>query len=422
MKRVIHVIAFLTIFCLLFDTLEVLCFDDAHVSDTWEFLQDADAEPLDVLFMGNSHMYGGINPLIINGATGLNTAVLASPSSFVGIELEDLKVFLKYQTPQRIMLEATTVYADKSDLISQHQGYIFNNYDGIQNQWSKFLAVANTLVLEDIPAGVFQLLRPTERWDRWDIFAQNLNIKETPILRYNQGYHLGYNSLDAVYSEEDLVSVEEIENFWKEETEVVPLLEYQEIDFRAFLELTSQKGIPVTVIMTPTLMTSEADRGRLKAIEQIIKEYDNVDSLINYHFDMREIGLGPEDFFDEGHLNRRGASKFSEYLTEQLCQESTCSISYDNVFAYRTEHVTQLENGFRRYEVECYRGDEQYYFFYRNAQGKTIGTTGYTSQNYIDVPPDTPGGGITVRILPGWVDATSEEASSWMISLALFEK
>ena len=109
MKKIIHVIGFLIVFCFTFMIIEMLLFNRNDVNSVWGKIEDTE---IDILLMGKSHIYTSLNAEVLSEATGLEIDCLASGSQYMEQTLENLKVVLKYQVPKYIVLETNCFCSD----------------------------------------------------------------------------------------------------------------------------------------------------------------------------------------------------------------------------------------------------------------------------------------------------------------------
>lgn len=414
-RKLVRAISFLALFCGLFYALEIGCYDTSAVSDTWEELANEETEPYDILFMGNSHLYCSLNPLVVNESLGIHTAILGSSSQFMEMTLENLKVVLEYQVPKAIVLDSyTAIDSARSTVLTEKVGFVYDNFDGIEKIWLKAKAVAQVLHLEDIPGGIFQLLRPTQRWNRWEILLHGRQENS----RYIHGYDLRSGVVDQLE-----YSIEQVDEFWRNEDDSVraAALSYnQEEMLRKFFELTGEYDIPVYLVTMPVMSGYKTLAARLKTIEGIAAEYDHYAGSANYAGCMAEMDITEKDFYNPTHLNQRGASKLTQYVTRDMGRAMGREPDFDRVSFYKDESAVPLDEELWRYTVDCY-SDMQYQFVYQINGGRNQ-TTEYSDRNYIDLPKLSQTDKLWVRILPKGVDPGSEEGRKAVRRITLLKQ
>ncbi len=314
-KNLIRVTCFCGVFLFLFLLLEKLCYNSYPVSPTWDILQEKEAQPLDILFMGNSHAYCSIDTAMINQEMEIESAVLGSPAQSIEVTLENLKVLLKYQKPRVIVLEANAVIdSTLAYLQDEKQGYLYDNLDGIQNYLYKVQVATRLLNPEDILQGTFQLLRPTEQWHRGRMIEKNL--KGIHQSDYDER---GSRKLREVIQEP--IDLESIQNFYvsnKSNTHTAQFSASTNEALIHFLNLTKENGIEVWMIKTPTAKEEIKFVEGMNQIKNIARDYDHVTFIKDFHTDIENIGLTVKDYYDKGHLNWNGAKKFTRYFIQTV--------------------------------------------------------------------------------------------------------
>lgn len=380
LRIIARVIGFCIVFIILFLGIEIYLFEDKRVSTVWETIQQEGEGP-DILFMGNSHMYTSTNPILINHKLGIDSKILGSSAQNMVMTKENLKVLLEYQKPDIIVLEPYAALIDNREVMqTTKKGFVIDNLDGIKNYAHKLEASINTLKFTDLPEAMFQLCRPMLMWSRWEQVINGKSEKNNP---YQQHDMLGYVWRDS-YTDAEM-NLEEVQKQYQQaykKQEPYPLPDYNELALREFFEFARDEGIDVWIIKAPTAKVVEKYVGMMKTIEEIGKEYGVVKYIDDMHLYIDAIGLKQDDFYDLTHLNRRGAMKFTEYLIDIIAEQLNLKKQDDEVFFYKNEYITQLENGKYRYTMENYQ-DVQYKFeLYKNK--KIIETQDFSNQNYFD--------------------------------------
>ena len=77
-----------------------------HTKKKWDtFYSFSKKNEIDILLMGNSHMYSGINPKNLSNSLGLNAFILASPGTRIIDTYYGLKEALLISTPKLVVIE-----------------------------------------------------------------------------------------------------------------------------------------------------------------------------------------------------------------------------------------------------------------------------------------------------------------------------
>lgn len=350
MNKIIRVVGFLVLFCSIFMILEKTFFNRNEVNSVWGKLENTE---IDILLMGNSHLYTSLDAKVLSDATGLEIDCLGSGSQYMEQTLENLKVVLKYQKPKFIILETNCFYGDSRDKMwGESFGLMLQNTDGVNNFWYKVQSVLKTYKMQDIGTALFQLVRPTETWSRFEDFS-----KRKEYIEDMNGYR-GAKSKALVYQKMDEVQSEYLERYQRGEK--LSLTDYNEQALREFLELTNKNDIEVWMYKGPTTRASYAKHALIA--EDICREYDNVIYIDDMHAVLTEIGLDENDWYDSGHLNRAGGEKVTRFYGTLLAERLGVDLSWNDVFAYSGEAVTALGYGNYLYEMNNYSNNCLYQF------------------------------------------------------------
>ena len=388
MKIVCKALCFIMLFIGLFLGMDRFFYDKSNTSPVWEIIQNPKSKELDILFIGSSHAYTAINPLIINEALGLHTAVLSSSAQPMDLAYADLKTLLHYKKPRVIVLEAYSVEGSAKDIYSQgKEGYLYNDLDGVRNPFYRACMVSEVLDWSRWLEGFSQLFRPMLTWKRLS------NVINPPESYGNKkfGAILGFEPRSGINKEgvRKLVKMDVLEQANIAKLDLQPdektiVQDYNGFfpHFYKFIQLADQENIPVYIIKSPVARSGYVDL--MKEIERVSRQYKIVKGVYNYNTQLTTIGLSIEDFFDSGHLNRVGSGKFTVFLTDRIGDRLNRKPDYSKVCYYKDESAEPLPNGLYRYRVETFP-NSLLRFVIKDQKGKIIKKTLYGKQNYIDM-------------------------------------
>ncbi len=368
--------SFILIFSILFLSLERYFWNGAATSDTWADIQDPEADPPDILFMGNSHLFTAIIPDLIQQSTGLKAEILGSSAQNAEITKRNLEIVLAHKTPKYIVIEVNAVLsANMEDLLAQNRGFLLNNFDGIQKYPQRFSAIKGLFATDYIPEALFQLFRPSETWERWKKSKNSSSLTKLGYLPKTGFSNVGYKDSHGADTAQLYANAKP-----------KGLTDYNIQAFQEILDLTASKNIPV--YLYKNMIGQDVQSYQVDGIQQLLQyteEYDNVHWLGDWNLVTDEIGINAYDFYDKGHLNQKGAVKNTVYMIQQLEEFLDIQADYSSVFAYRSEQIDQLKDGSYRFTIENFSPDTLY-SFYMKENGKTLFQTEYSDQNYIDLP------------------------------------
>ena len=388
MKIVRKVLCFVLLFTGMFLALDHIFYDKSNTSPVWEMIQDPKSGELDILFIGSSHAYTAINPLIINEALGIRTAVLSASTQPMDLAYADLKTLLHYKKPKVIVLEAFKVKHLAKELCELgKEGRLYNDLDGVRNPFYRARMVTEVLDYNRWLEGFSQLFRPMLTWKRFN------NIMNPPKSYGNKphGNILGFFPYEGLYKKGikeqlkvDMLERKNIANVKKiTDAKTGTGEESDSFNFlHKFLQLTDQENIPVYIIKSP--VARDGYVSLMKEVEQVSRQHTSVKGLYNYNTQLTAIGLTIEDFFDDGHLNRIGSGKFTVYLTDRIGERLHKKPDYSKVCYYKNESVESLTNGLYRYRVDTFP-NSLVKFVVKDRKGKIMKETPYGKKMHIDM-------------------------------------
>jgi len=363
LSRIIKVVAFIAIFAVIFTLLEKHFRYDYSVStNTWSRIQNDEA-PIDIIILGNSHANTSTNAQVISEALLLETYVLSSSSQNVSVTRTNVETLLKYKQPKVIMIEAYCVLSENFEkLMDVETNFVYENYDAVESPLDRFLAARQVFDLERQPGAVFQILRSSLMWDRYDDERQ---IKGKKTFTDINGYRYLDSHLMGEY-DAGAVSGQYAEAY--ETMEAKPLSARAEEDFLAILEMCREKGIEVWIYKAPLPQFNESFVTGMKRLEQLSQPYENVSFLGDFNLQQSRLGLTTQDWYDTGHLNSSGAGRFTAMLCDIMAQKLEITPNYENVNSYKCETVTAEADGRNICTVEWFGSAQYAFYLYENGE------------------------------------------------------
>lgn len=372
-SALIRLCLFAIVFSAIFLGLETLFFSERNIHPTWAYAAQEDHEPIDILFVGNSHTYTTIDGELISRATGLNVRSLTCASINGEIVSADLEAFLHYEVPKVVILEMSPFSVDNFETMRKDSlGIVLEHFDGIPDPFVRWKAISKVAPFEDIPSGTFQLLRNTMMWDRWSFDTKSGNSYDA--YGSNRKYRVNYNvnfdpdALASYYSAPD--DIGDIRMFPRNRSA-----------FHNILTLADQYGFDVWIYNAPIDSFKNTYAGALKYLDEIKDSYPRIKYIDNSMFCLEEIGIQKTDFYDESHLNSNGMEKVSVWMGRRIADRFSVDFQTDSLSLFRDASVTMLEDGRYRYECRAF-ADSQYRFLYI-INGKRV-DTGFSAQNWVD--------------------------------------
>jgi hypothetical protein len=262
------------------------------------------AEPknsLDVVNIGSSHVYCGINPSILWDDYGITSYDFSSSGQTLWLSYSYIKEALKYQSPKVVVLD---VYCARFEGEYESEGINRRNLDFLKFSKNKIEAIENSVPKEERLYYYINFMKYHNNW-------KNINKSSFQMWGDEKNPYKGY----SVTFENKLKNISgnpNISNIKEQSPIPTKSLEY----LNKIIQLSKEKGFKLVLIDTPYLLT-ENDQKVYNSVAEIAKKNDI--PFINYNLLYNEIGFDSRtDMLDDGHNNSLGAEKVTKYLGEYL--------------------------------------------------------------------------------------------------------
>ncbi len=373
----LRLVIFSMIFISIFYVLEVKLHENSFRHPTWTYAANPDNEPIDVLFVGNSHTYTSIDAEVISLATDLNVRSLTCSSINGEVVAADLEAFLNYSVPKVVVIEMCPFTVDNfEEMRTSKVGIVLEHFDAIPNITTRAEAISQITDFENIPAGTFQLLRNTSMWSRW--------AQTEPDL---QGYDLyGTKQRFAVYwdSTYNASTIKELTENYIPDTDDECMNERNRQALNKILELSEIYGFEVWVYNAPLSKFNKSYANSLNYVYSIQDKYSNLKYIDDSMLHLEDIGITYTDFFDSGHLNINGMQKTTIWMLDKIATRFDVTANTSDIVRYYNTNITLLGDNLFKYEINTYC-DAQYQFKYTDIDGNKV-TTDWSTDNYFIAP------------------------------------
>ncbi len=303
MKKAISFVIFILIFALVFSNVDRLLLRK-EIRGWWNVTEKIDGfynspqNEYDVIFYGSSNAYCCFNPLVVWEQTGVKSYVFATQQQPLWATYHYMKDSFKTQAPKLCVVDVLTAGWDKE---YYEDGVNYTFCDNMPFSLNKI-----ELVKASVPKGErFNLLvRFMKYHSRWnELSRDDFEYKKADMRDYSKGFYMLANTFsDGVKTDTSNVT---------EKTELLPKNEEY---LRKIIKLCKDRKTELLLCKTPSNATVE-EKKYYNAVEEIAKA-EGV-KFIDYNLFYSEIGLDlKRDFFDDNHLNIRGAEKFSRYFAK----------------------------------------------------------------------------------------------------------
>jgi len=254
---------------------------------------DKNARNIEVLFLGNSHVYYGIDPKFIQ-AKNFNASNISQPLDY------DLKILEKYQNNWdhlKYVVVPVDYFSLFTKLESGIEAWRVKNYDIYFGMYSDY-----------DPAHYFEIVANQtkynlERLRKFYFYGQSdLKIDS---LGWGTGNH-SQNSMNLL--ESGMVSAKRHrkaseERFLKEQISVL----HKMADF------CKKRNIKLILFSSPAYKTyvKNLDINQINRNKQILNAFSASDKTVQYYDLLTDSRFDSVDFFDADHLNEIGSKKLS---------------------------------------------------------------------------------------------------------------
>jgi hypothetical protein len=299
----------------------LLCFEiylrniDTLYTEKYNGLMNIKQE-VEVLFLGNSHANYGINPLYIKDFKAYNLANVNQQIYF------DKRLTIKAINDGLSNLKYVFISVDYHSLFTSSQGIRnvwsfyangikYKNQDYTREQISAFIwgytpKISFSLLKKDIT----RILKYGNSVIHFDV-EDGVNINDT---LYN-GY-IGFEGINNQSFNNNIYRERAI--FFKENQNNSERIEVIE-DLTSFISFLKNRNIEPILFSSPTYkeyneyLDKEQINRNIKDINKICKDF----KIEYWRFD-EDPRFSKEDFYNQDHLNNKGAEKFSKIINDKL--------------------------------------------------------------------------------------------------------
>lgn len=318
MKKAIKLIVFTIVAVLVIsETYRILSWKDTtggYLSATQQLYATED-DLIDLLFLGSSHCYCGINPSVLWDEYGISAFDMAVSGQDKDSTYHMLKEVLKTQSPKVVCIDMWGLFYDEHEVL----GNLYRNMLCMKTSKNSVDLVQSHVEKEE--QGDFILRWPIIHTRYRELGMYDFVQYEPSI--YGRGYEVNYEISENFYPAEAIAC-----------KDVLPLSETNREWLDNLIALSEEEGFELIMFFAPTYLSAGE-----QPILNGAKEYLQEQGIQVLDFNQLGIAVGYDyktDFSDGSHLNIYGAEKTTAYMGEYLTE---------------------------RYEFEDHRGDERYHLW-----------------------------------------------------------
>lgn len=297
-------LAFLVLGLALFaGTAEILRRKTAAESDMVHSFYEIEKDSLDVLFLGSSHLYYGVQPGELWGQYGIASYVMGSPEQTAATSYYLLKEAFSRQKPKVVVMESYYLWYNG---LYNSEARLRQAFDGMRMGEAKVEMVNDLLKEKGRKEKLSWYLPFLYYHTRWDAL-ESYDFHTKPYLK---GARIDY-------------TVRPIEDPGVE-MEAADIPEVNLTYLEKILALCRENGAEFVMIALPYGIETDQERyDRRQGLNLMLEAYLQ-EQGIPFLFYQKEIDAGIDfstDFRDKTHLNTFGAEKISAHLGGWLAEE-----------------------------------------------------------------------------------------------------
>ncbi|MCR5254916.1 MAG: hypothetical protein K6D96_03220 [Acetatifactor sp.] len=258
----------------------------------------------DVVFVGNSHQFCSIDPMLLKDEFGIESFMLATSAQTVPMSYYAVMEAVEMQHPDRIVFEVSYCANDFRTVSNEMSHYFF---DGMPVGHIKKAAIEDLIEDEPfwfyVPFGLYHT-----RWKE---------LSETDFSDYEVNERGGVfftetvpNSSIHVIDEGDMENMpEEMEKYMDK-----------------MVDYCRENGVELILYTAPFNTLYDGDETQLEDLERRERIFNYVGKYagekgIEYHnlfYEIDKLGIDDQtDWMDRQHLNANGQRKFTEYMANK---------------------------------------------------------------------------------------------------------
>jgi hypothetical protein len=262
----------------------------------WTDFYRQEADSIDVLYVGSSHVYNDVNPLVIYEKTGLTGFDLATSAQDMATAYFLIKEALRSQSPDCVVLDVYGLHFE-SFLLAENYKKTLDNMKWSAVKLEAVRAWQEKLAQEKTVNRLFTLLDFHSRW--------------TELNRLDYHYREEMQLYKGYAPTGEILPVELVPS----EASAVMSINDSDLEYLdSIRNLCSEQGMNLVLIAAPHADWRPEEKAQ---IEELAEQKDLAFYDFNESGHLQAMNLDTEqDFKDRNHLNSFGAQKFSEYLAD----------------------------------------------------------------------------------------------------------
>ena len=298
-------LAFLLGLALLLGAVQFVVFPRHDRDRLWIDYEKLAPGSVDVLFLGTSLIHANINPVVLWQATGIRAYDLSGSEQSLLTTLPYLKEALRTQKPKVVALDLH-MFSTKNFPLSENQKR--SNLTMMPFGLPKLQAISVATPAPEWP----MYLSPLEQFhSRWGELSR-ADFKVRKWRSDADNFFLGYRNVDKVVPQQATSTRKDVDNALYAENYRV---------LSDIIETAQGANAQVLLLVGPSSLVHLEDKWVERLKSDVARDYPKV-RILETQLRTSEMGVDyRKDYYDELHLNRKGAEKYSRWLGKQLAAQ-----------------------------------------------------------------------------------------------------
>lgn len=316
---IIRIILFLVILTLILSQIGIILRKRTSTTIRWDtFYEKTQTENIDILMIGSSQSFRGINPIIFEEQLGMTSFNLSNSAQVISQTYYALEEALRHTDPEFVILE--TYFINQTKLIDDRWYFAYEEVSAMKFGMPKIKYIFDLFTPTTYLDALFPAIREHANWSDEETLEDNDIYLKTGVSIEKDYMTDGYVGDSSALSSDNLIAYSELAYHEQDFTMTPEAFEY----LKKIADLLSKKDINLLLVKTAmpkvhTEKTNESDRHSMTQ-----QAADNLSlTFIDFNELYEDLGFNNLCFRDEfnltnHHLNTKGAEITTQYLVEQL--------------------------------------------------------------------------------------------------------
>lgn len=306
-KKIIKVLLFLLIFVILFNIFQEILIRKDGGYYKQKNIYNLKKNSIDLIIIGSSHSNNGFVPKVFDEILEVNSFSMGKTGARIEQVEFLLKEYLKRQSPKIVVIEGFSF----TPIAEEHFKVLANwSFDAFRFSFNKINAILSTTKKNKINH-IFPIL---EYHERWKILEKNDFKFHRKYNDKNKGWGAGNKKIEKQdeWFKKDFSNEKGIREINKSEKNAIENI----------IKICKEKNIKLYIVTLPYKYQLKMNAYEMVKINNyLIKNYSSDIKVLDLNREYIKNNTNSFEFQDEGHLNQKGAYKYSEIVANFIKSE-----------------------------------------------------------------------------------------------------